>query len=324
MPDPPGGLNGFDEAVRLALAKVRDADVETRWSTAAWTRAPADPLPTDPDWSGGSVYEDRRHRDVAASADALWRVVEGIGGETGWYSFPLAWSARGWLDRLVGGVGLRRGRRDPHQLRVGEALDFWRVEEIEHGRLLRLRAEMRLPGRAWLELRTVPHGPGQPVRAAGHLRAQRAGRPPLLVGDRARPRRRLRRHGPQHRPRRRTPHPHPAPPHPAPRRLAWPGGLCTRDGAARRFARAGIAALPGVGGRHDVDLGKVIAAHGLPVALGPERLRRRCGVSAATAGLLLVALLPAVYHRPRRTGRAKPVPGTSMALGVAAAGCGGA
>ncbi|MCP2322621.1 uncharacterized protein YbjT (DUF2867 family) [Hamadaea flava] len=152
VPDPPGGLKGFDEAVRLALAKIRDADVETRWSTAEWTRAPADPLPTDPDWSGGTAYVDRRERPVQASSSSLWRVVTGIGGETGWYSFPLAWSVRGWLDRALGGVGLRRGRRDPEELFVGEALDFWRVEEIEPGRLLRLRAEMLLPGRAWLEM----------------------------------------------------------------------------------------------------------------------------------------------------------------------------
>jgi hypothetical protein len=87
-------------------------------------------------------------------------VIEGIGGERGWYSFPLAWSVRGLLDRLVGGVGLRRGRRDPQHLRVGEALDFWRVEELEPGRLLRLRAEMRLPGRAWLEMRAEPAADG--------------------------------------------------------------------------------------------------------------------------------------------------------------------
>lgn len=159
VPDPPGGLKRFDEAVALALAKVRDAEVETRWSTAAWTRAPADPLPTDPSWSGGSVYLDERERPVGAPAAALWSVVEGIGGESGWYSFPLAWSVRGWLDRFAGGVGLRRGRRDPAELYAGEALDFWRVEEIEEGRLLRLRAEMLLPGRAWLEMRVAPDGP---------------------------------------------------------------------------------------------------------------------------------------------------------------------
>ncbi len=79
-------------------------------------------------------------------------MIEAIGGDNGWYSFPLAWAVRGRLDRLVGGVGLRRGRRDAARLRVGDSLDFWRVEEIVPGRLLRLRAEMRLPGLAWLEM----------------------------------------------------------------------------------------------------------------------------------------------------------------------------
>ncbi|MFF4218751.1 SDR family oxidoreductase [Streptomyces nondiastaticus] len=162
-PDPPEGLLGFDEAVRLALKRVRDADVATRWSSASLPGTPSDPLPSDPQWSGGSLYEDRREVAVAAPAEELWRVVEGIGGDNGWYSFPLAWSVRGLLDRLAGGVGLRRGRRDPHSLRIGDSLDFWRVEEIERGRLLRLRAEMRLPGRAWLELTVAPDGPSRAV-----------------------------------------------------------------------------------------------------------------------------------------------------------------
>jgi Protein of unknown function (DUF2867) len=153
VPDPDEGLTGIDDAIRLALRKIRDADVETRWSTATWASAPSEPLPTDPNWSGGTAYTDRRERCVNAPAGRLWRVIEAIGGEHGWYSFPVAWSVRGWLDRLVGGAGLRRGRRHPHRLHTGEALDFWRVEEIIPGELLRLRAEMRLPGRAWLEMR---------------------------------------------------------------------------------------------------------------------------------------------------------------------------
>ncbi len=91
----------------------------------------------------------------------MWQVIESIGGDNGWHSFPPAWAVRGWLDRLVGGVGLRRGRRDAHQLRVGDSLDFWRVEEIERGRLLRLRAEMRLPGLAWLEMYADEDGAGR-------------------------------------------------------------------------------------------------------------------------------------------------------------------
>jgi uncharacterized protein YbjT (DUF2867 family) len=178
VPDPSGGLIGFDTAVRLALSKVGNSDVETRWSTSAWTQAPAEPIPTDPSWSGGSRYLDRRERHVDAPAHVLWSVIESIGGSRGWYSFSLAWSVRGLIDRLLGGVGLKRGRRDPHRLRVGEAVDFWRVEEIEPGRLLRLRAEMRLPGRAWLELRVTPDGSGSryeqralflPKGLAGHL-----------------------------------------------------------------------------------------------------------------------------------------------------------
>lgn len=149
---PDEGLLGFDEAVRLALGKVRDAEVETRWSNASGRDAEAEPLPSDPSWSGGTIYKDERCREVGAPAEALWKVVEGVGGENGWYSFPFAWSVRGWIDRLVGGVGLRRGRRDRERLYVGEALDWWRVEEIEPGRLLRLRAEMRLPGHAWLDM----------------------------------------------------------------------------------------------------------------------------------------------------------------------------
>ncbi|RDG35855.1 SDR family oxidoreductase [Streptomyces corynorhini] len=152
VPDPPGHPLPFDEALALALRRVRDARVTTRWSSAGIPGAPSDPLPTDPQWAGGSLYEDERQLTVDASRQSLWRVIEGIGGDHGWYSFPLAWAVRGWLDRFVGGVGLRRGRRDAERLRVGDSLDFWRVEEIEPGHLLRLRAEMRLPGLAWLEM----------------------------------------------------------------------------------------------------------------------------------------------------------------------------
>ncbi|WP_327386693.1 MULTISPECIES: SDR family oxidoreductase [unclassified Streptomyces] len=179
VPDPPGTPLDFDTALTYALQKVRDAQVLTRWSSASVPGAPSDPLPTDPDWAGGSLYTDVRERTVEASPQALWRVVEGIGGENGWYSFPLAWAVRGRFDRLVGGVGLRRGRRDAAHLRVGDSLDFWRVEEIERGRLLRLRAEMRLPGLAWLEMYVEQDGDGRtryrqralfhPRGLAGHL-----------------------------------------------------------------------------------------------------------------------------------------------------------
>jgi uncharacterized protein YbjT (DUF2867 family) len=175
LPCPPAGATHYEQAIELALTRIRDADVPTRWSDAS---EPSDPLPTDPDWSGGSIYTDVRELHTDADADKLWAVIESIGGEHGWYSFPLAWSVRGWIDRLAGGAGLRRGRRDPRRLHTGEALDWWRVERLERPRLLRLRAEMRLPGRAWLELSATPDGDGstyrqraifEPRGLAGHL-----------------------------------------------------------------------------------------------------------------------------------------------------------
>lgn len=170
VPDPVDGLVGFDRAVELALHRIRDAAVATRWSDASVRGAPSDPLPSDPAWAGGSLYRDERERQVAAPPETVWQVIEGIGGSTGWYSFPLAWEVRGLLDRLVGGVGLRRGRRDPDRLTVGEALDFWRVETLVPDRLLRLRAEMRMPGLAWLELGAEPV-PGSPDRTSYRQRA---------------------------------------------------------------------------------------------------------------------------------------------------------
>jgi uncharacterized protein YbjT (DUF2867 family) len=160
VPPPKGGLTSYAAAVRLALQRIEDGAVETRWSGASLRTTPADLLPSDPRWAGETVYTDVRSGTSSAPPERLWKVVEGIGGENGWYSFPLAWAARGWIDRVVGGVGLRRGRRDPYRLQLGEALDFWRVEEIDRGRLLRLRAEMRVPGGAWLELRVSPEGTG--------------------------------------------------------------------------------------------------------------------------------------------------------------------
>ena len=146
VPDPEGGLTAFDRAVELALQRIRDRRVTTSWSSAATEGSPSDPLPSDPEWAGGSLYVDERSRLVDASPDRLWSVIEGIGGQNGWYSWRLGWWGRGLLDRLLGGPGLRRGRRDPVELSVGDALDWWRVEDIEDKRLLRLRAEMRLPG----------------------------------------------------------------------------------------------------------------------------------------------------------------------------------
>ena len=152
VPDPPDGLIGYERSVELALTKIRNLDVPTRWSSASTPGAPAEPLPSDPDWAGGSLYQDSRTREVFASPEALWSVIEGIGGQNGWYSWGLAWRIRGLVDRMVGGPGLRRGRRNERDLVVGDALDFWRVEATDDEKFLRLRAEMKVPGLAWLEL----------------------------------------------------------------------------------------------------------------------------------------------------------------------------
>ncbi|TSD58726.1 SDR family oxidoreductase [Aeromicrobium piscarium] len=151
--DPPEGLVGFDRSVELALTRIRDLDVPTRWSSAATAGAPSAPLPSDPDWSGGTLYTDERTREVHASPEKLWQVIDGIGGDNGWYSWSLAWEVRGLVDRFLGGPGLRRGRRDSARMRVGDAVDFWRVEETDGHAFVRLRAEMKLPGLAWLEMR---------------------------------------------------------------------------------------------------------------------------------------------------------------------------
>jgi uncharacterized protein YbjT (DUF2867 family) len=169
----------FDRAVTLALTKVRDMDVATAWTSASPSGAPSEPWQGDPDWSGGSLYQDQRSTPVAADARTTWQVVEGVGGRNGWYSWPFGWWVRGALDRLAGGPGLRRGRRHPHQLAVGDAVDWWRVQDVQPGRRLLLRAEMRLPGLAWLELAVEPSGPRRstlhqravfhPHGLAGHL-----------------------------------------------------------------------------------------------------------------------------------------------------------
>jgi uncharacterized protein YbjT (DUF2867 family)/uncharacterized protein YndB with AHSA1/START domain len=141
------------EAIRAALDRVAHEDVPTSWSMAG-------PVPGDPDWAGGTVFTDCRSLVVEASPEAVWRAVVRIGGGHGWYAADGLWRLRGWLDRLVGGPGLRRGRRDPDEVGFGEALDFWRVAGIEKNRHLSLRAEMKLPGEALLEFSLEPEAAG--------------------------------------------------------------------------------------------------------------------------------------------------------------------
>jgi uncharacterized protein YbjT (DUF2867 family) len=171
IPRPDGGLTPYRRAVALALGRVDSDTIETSWQDAEVSGAPSDPLPSDPDWAGRLVFTDARELKTTASVDQLWRVILGIGGTNGWYSSRFLWAVRGLMDRLVGGVGLRRGRRSQTVARVGDAIDFWRVEALEQpgvetdsspasGGLLRLRAEMKVPGSAWLELRALPDGEG--------------------------------------------------------------------------------------------------------------------------------------------------------------------
>lgn len=154
------GTRYFDRAVRRALSQVKDLTVATSWMDSAPVGTPAAPMPQDPGWAGGTVLEDVRTVATPASPQAVFAVLSGIGGDRGWYFADYLWAVRGWIDELMGGVGMRRGRRHPDQLRVGDALDFFRVEVYRPPRLLRLRAEMKLPGDAWLEWNVSPAGDG--------------------------------------------------------------------------------------------------------------------------------------------------------------------
>ncbi len=161
-PDParliPRETTGYEEAVRLAIDQTRGEDVPTRWARGSWR--PADPLPSDPDHAFGTIFRDERSIDTTAEPEAVARAFMRVGGEHGYYSADWAWSVRGLVDQLFGGAGLRRGRRHPDELSVGEPLDFWRVVAVEPGRSLDLKAEMLLPGEAWLSWLVEPkeHG----------------------------------------------------------------------------------------------------------------------------------------------------------------------
>ena len=153
IPQPPEGLIDVTHAINLALTKTTSNDVETRWSDAAAPTGPWQKAQGDPEWAGEVTHRDKREVLTDVPISYVWQSIEEIGGDTGWYGADFLWWARGVLDRMVGGVGLRRGRRDPKHLRTGDSLDFWRVETLEKERVLRLYAEMILPGRAWLEFR---------------------------------------------------------------------------------------------------------------------------------------------------------------------------
>ncbi len=144
----------YRSAVRKALEKLDAAEVETSWSDALSTSQPHH-LPVILTTQEGMIIE-KRQRAVAAPAAAIFRAFNGLGGERGWLYLNWTWRIRGAVDRIFGGVGLRRGRRTSGTVRVGDALDFWRVEAVAPDRLLRLRAEMKVPGKAWLQFEVLP------------------------------------------------------------------------------------------------------------------------------------------------------------------------
>ncbi|MBX2860767.1 MAG: SDR family oxidoreductase [Vampirovibrio sp.] len=147
----PQTLLSCEQAIEKALEKTRMNQVETHWTDSGVLSHPEQVYPGDPSWSGGTVYKDSRKIKVAASPNELWSFIVKIGGETGWYYGNLLWQIRGLMDLIFGGVGLHRGRKHPTELRPGDALDFWRVLDVLPEEKLRLIAEMKVPGDAYLE-----------------------------------------------------------------------------------------------------------------------------------------------------------------------------
>jgi len=151
------------QAIRLALERVREQQVESSWSDAGAIPPAEWAVPGDPDWAGGTHYTDARKIVLEADAKQVWQTVICIGGGTGWYYADWLWWLRGLLDRLSGGVGLQRGRRCPVEVFPGDAIDFWRVSQADPLRRLMLSAEMKLPGRATLEFCIAEEGANRTV-----------------------------------------------------------------------------------------------------------------------------------------------------------------
>ena len=140
----------LEAAIGKALARIKELEIPTRWSDTSSFKDPAIPETTDPVWSGGKILIERREIVTSASEDALMKTICSVGGDNGWFAFNWLWAIRGFVDKLLGGVGLRRGRRHPTDLRVGDTVDFFKVTSVTENRL-QLLAEMRVPGHAWLE-----------------------------------------------------------------------------------------------------------------------------------------------------------------------------
>jgi hypothetical protein len=170
----PQTLLGARDAIRVALEAEAKSDVESTWSSAG-------PVPGDPDWAGGDVFMDTRTGVVDAPAARVFEVVSRLGGKDGWFRYNRLWRLRGIADRLVGGPGWKRGRRHPDQLLWGEPIGFWRVTELDRGRRLTLRAEMRVPGDAVLDFE-LSQGPLENGRMGTRLTQTARFRPKGLFG----------------------------------------------------------------------------------------------------------------------------------------------
>ncbi|HKL87360.1 MAG TPA: SDR family oxidoreductase [Salinibacter sp.] len=145
----------FEAALRLALRRIESDEMPTIWNSAVSSSPGTTDETRTLDTTEG-LYREVRTATVAAPPAHAFRVITQLGGETGWLYGDALWRLRGWIDQLLGGTGFRQGRRHETHLRVGDAVDFWRVEALDPDRLLRLRAEMRLPGRAWLQFDVQP------------------------------------------------------------------------------------------------------------------------------------------------------------------------
>ncbi|MEO1644350.1 MAG: SDR family oxidoreductase, partial [Chloroflexota bacterium] len=151
-------LFNYKTAVEMAFVRLEGPGAETVWSDALFS-SQRDITPVELTSQEGMLIE-KREKVVNASPEDVYATFTGIGGDRGWFTFNWAWRLRARMDSMIGGVGFRRGRRHPDELRVGEALDFWRVEALEDGHLMRLRAEMKVPGLAWLQFKAEPHENG--------------------------------------------------------------------------------------------------------------------------------------------------------------------
>ena len=152
----PQRLLSCREAIRVALDRIQQEQVDTCWMDAGDMLEPEWAHCGDAEWAGGTIMNCGYRARIKATVDEVWQPVSRIGGRTGWYFGNFLWRLRGIMDRLAGGVGLRRGRRHPTEIRVGDALDFWRVLEVEPPQRLLLVAEMKTPGEALLEFQITP------------------------------------------------------------------------------------------------------------------------------------------------------------------------